>query len=47
MNLFFQGLISGISIGCIYALVALVWLVPDRRVHAAASARAAARAEAR
>lgn len=31
----------------VYALVALVWLVPDRRVHAAASARAAAGAEAR
>ena len=32
MGFFFQELVNGITTGALYALVAVMWLVPDRRI---------------
>jgi branched-subunit amino acid ABC-type transport system permease component len=32
MDIFLQQLINGLTLGSIYALVALMWLIPDQRI---------------
>ena len=32
MQVFLQTFIGGVSLGAIYALVAAIWLVPDKRI---------------